>query len=146
VAETTSYSTGTRYGDVAITPSTMPRSADPPHRVVRDVTEQKRMEGEVRQLQKLEAIGRRRRIAHGLHNILRCDHRRWQHAAQDVQDNRQAEPGRRDRQSRRARGESYAPVLAFGAAEVLQPQVLDLNGVVRNLETMLGGSSARTSR
>jgi len=36
----------------------MRKMADPPHRVVRDVTEQKRWKESVRQLQKLEAIGR----------------------------------------------------------------------------------------
>jgi len=137
--ETTSYSTGTRYGDVAITP-VYDAQDRPIHLIgsVRDVTEQKRMEGEVRQLQKLEAIGRLSGgIAHDFNNILGVIIGVGNMLLKDVQDT----DSRSQVEEIVKAGERGANLtrqfLAFGRQQVLQPQVLDLNGVVRNLETML---------
>ena len=138
--ETTPYKTGTRYGDVAITP-VYDAHGRPIHLIgsVRDVTEQKRMEGEVRQLQKLEAIGRLSGgIAHDFNNILGVIIGVGNMLLKEIEDG--------DRRSQVEEivkaGERGANLtrqfLAFGRKQVLQPQVLDLNEVVRNLETMLG--------
>ena len=137
--ETTPYPTGTRYGDVAITP-VFDAQGQAKYLVgsVRDVTEQRRMEGEVRQLQKLEAIGRLSAgIAHDFNNILGVILGVGNMLVKDIQD-----PGERSQVEEIVQaGERGALLtrqfLAFGRKQMLQPEIVDLSEVVRQLEKLL---------
>jgi len=137
--ETTPYPTGTRYGDVAITP-VFDAQGQAKYLVgsVRDVTEQRRMEGEVRQLQKLEAIGRLSAgIAHDFNNILGVILGVGNMLAKDIKD-----PSERGQVEEIVEaGERGALLtrqfLAFGRKQMLQPEIVDLSEVVRQLEKLL---------
>jgi two-component system, cell cycle sensor histidine kinase and response regulator CckA len=137
--ETTVYPTGTRYGDVAITP-VFDAQGQAKYLVgsVRDVTEQRRMEGEVRQLQKLEAIGRLTAgIAHDFNNILGVILGVGNMLAKDIKD-----PDERGQVEEIVEASERGAVLtrqflAFGRKQMLQPEIVELNDVVGQLEKML---------
>ncbi len=107
--------------------------------VKRDVTDVRRMEEQLRQSQKMEAVGRLAGgIAHDFNNLLTaisgyCDLlllRLPRHSALrgEVEEIRKAG----DRATVLTR-----QLLAFSRRQVLQPKILDLNAVVRNMEQML---------
>jgi two-component system cell cycle sensor histidine kinase/response regulator CckA len=137
--ETTVFPAGTRHGDVAITP-VYDAQGRPKYLIgsVRDITDRKRMEDEVRQLQKLEAVGRLSGgIAHDFNNILGVIVGVGTMLLKDLED-----PDKRSQLEEIVRaGERGAKLtqqfLAFSRKQLLQPQVLDLNEVVRGLESML---------
>ncbi len=107
--------------------------------VFTDLSERKQLEGQLLQAQKMEAVGRLAGgVAHDFNNMLTAivgfsdllmsgfqldDPRR-----DDVQEIRKA--------AERA-GALTRQLLAFSRRQVLQPQVLDLNGTIANLEKML---------
>ena len=105
-----------------------------------DITERRRLEEQLRQSQKLEAVGRLAGgVAHDFNNLLTvitgsCDlilceaERLGPELRQDVEQIRQA--------SRRA-SELTRQLLAFSRRQILQPQVISLSGVVRGIEAML---------
>ena len=137
--ETTPYPAGTRHGDVAITPVFDPQGL-PKYLIgsVRDITERRRMEEQVRQLQKLDAIGQLSGgIAHDFNNILGVIVGVGNMLLQDV-----TEPDQRGQIDEILHaGERGAALtrqfLAFSRKQVLQPEILDLNAGIRNLEKML---------
>lgn len=137
--ETTPYPAGTRHGDAAITP-VFDAQGQPKFLIgsVRDMTEQRGMEEQVRQLQKLEAVGQLSGgIAHDFNNILCVIVGVGNMLRQDVK-----EPDQRGQIDEILQaGERGAALtrqfLAFSRKQVLQPEVLDLNAGIKNLEKML---------
>ena len=105
---------------------------------IEDITERKRMEEEVRQLQKLEAIGRLSGgIAHDFNNILSVIVGVGNTLLPELTD-----PDHRQQVEEIIRaGERGAGLtrqfLAFSRKQVLQPELLDLNDVIHHLEPML---------
>lgn len=107
--------------------------------IARDVTERKQLEDQLRQAQKMEAIGQLAGgIAHDFNNLLTAitgysdlTLKRLPH------DN----PLRRNVEEVKKAGERAASLtrqlLAFSRKQVLQPKVLDLNAVVSDMEKML---------
>jgi two-component system, cell cycle sensor histidine kinase and response regulator CckA len=122
---------------------------DAPYAVVAsfaDITERKRAEQELRkseiqlrQSQKMEAIGQLAGgVAHDFNNILTAI-RSFTELALDALE--PEHPVRADLTEIRAAADRAAALtrqlLAFGRKQLLQPQVLDLNEVVRNIQSML---------
>lgn len=106
---------------------------------VRDRTEVERLEANVRQLQKMEAVGRLAGgIAHDFNNLLTVIDG---YARMTLEDMAAAEPLRGSLEEilkAVARATSLTrQILAFSRRHSAQPQVLDLNQVVRNMEKML---------
>jgi PAS domain S-box-containing protein len=104
-----------------------------------DITEQRRAEEQLRQSQRLEAVGRLAGgIAHDFNNLLTVITGRTQILLSRL---RSADPATRDlelisRTAERAGGLTKQ-LLAFSRRQILQPQVLDLNAVVENTSAML---------
>jgi PAS domain S-box-containing protein len=109
------------------------------HGIARDVTERKQLEEQLRQAQKMEAVGRLAGgIAHDFNNLLTAitgysDLTLRRLAADDSL--------RRNVEEIKKAGERAASLtrqlLAFSRKQVLQPKVLDLNAVVSDMEKML---------
>jgi two-component system cell cycle sensor histidine kinase/response regulator CckA len=107
--------------------------------VKRDVTDVRRMEEQLRQSQKMEAVGRLAGgVAHDFNNLLTAIS-----GYSDLLLHRLPEYStlRRDVEEIRKAGDRAAALthqlLAFSRRQVLQPKVLDLNAVVRSMEPML---------
>lgn len=107
--------------------------------VVNDLTEHQDLEEQLRQLQKLEAIGRLAGgIAHDFNNLLTVilgySHLLLRQLGND-------EPMRADVEEIKKAGERAESLtrqlLAFSRRQVLQPRVLDLNSVVGEISNML---------
>jgi len=107
--------------------------------VVEDITEQRRLEEQLRQAQKMEVIGRLAGgVAHDFNNILTVilGHSDLLLKAMAVR-----EPLRQHVEELRAAGQRAAALtrqlLAFSRKQTLQPQVLNLNDLIANLSKML---------
>jgi PAS domain S-box-containing protein len=109
--------------------------------ICQDVTEQRRLEDQLRQSQKMEAVGRLAGgVAHDFNNLLTVIQ-----GYADVLRNDSAVEGHADRieaieQIRIASQRAAAltrQLLAFSRQQILQPKVLELNAVVFNLVPML---------
>ena len=107
--------------------------------VGRDITEMKRMEERLLQSHKMEAVGRLAGgVAHDFNNLLTVitgySELLLSHLGED-------DPRREEAEQIRKAGNRAAALtrqlLAFSRRQVLQPEVLDLNRVVQELETML---------
>jgi two-component system, cell cycle sensor histidine kinase and response regulator CckA len=107
--------------------------------ILEDTSERKRLEAQLRQAQKMEAVGRLAGgIAHDFNNLLavimghsdliRAVLRKGDRLAHDVEQIRRA--------SERA-ATLTRQLLAFSRRQFLQPQVIDVNTLVGNLATML---------
>jgi two-component system cell cycle sensor histidine kinase/response regulator CckA len=105
-----------------------------------DTTEQRSLEDQLRQSQKMEAIGRLAGgVAHDFNNLLTVilgfGEMLLSRTATD-------DPSRSDLEEICRAGERAAALtkqlLAFSRRQVLQPTILDLNEVLRNMTTMLG--------
>ena len=108
--------------------------------IVRDVGERKRLEAQLRQSQKLEAVGRLAGgVAHDFNNLLTVilGHSDLALSGMETGDRR-----RRDIEDIREAGARAAvltnQLLAFSRKQVLQPKVLNVNNAVANLTKMLG--------
>ena len=107
--------------------------------VIADVTERTQLEEQLRQSQKMEAVGRLAGgIAHDFNNLLtviRC-HADLIHGALDTNDPRREDAAEITRSSDRAAALTRQ-LLAFSRKQVLEPRVVDMNEVVGNMEKML---------
>jgi two-component system cell cycle sensor histidine kinase/response regulator CckA len=104
-----------------------------------DITESKRLEDELRQAQKMEAVGRLAGgIAHDFNNILTVIASSAHFLLNDLDE---GDPRRDDAQQIAKAGERAAALtqqlLAFSRRQVLQPELLDLNKVVRDMQQLL---------
>ncbi len=107
--------------------------------IVTDITERKNLEAQLRQSQKMEAIGQLAGgIAHDFNNMLTVINGYGELMLLSLPI---GEPHRVSVEQIREAGERAATLtrhlLAFSRKQVLQPKVLDLNAVVANMDTML---------
>ena len=105
----------------------------------RDVTERVQLEQQLRQAQKMEAVGRLAGgIAHDFNNILTAI---TGYADLLLEDLAAKDPRRQDAEEIRKASDRAAgltrQLLAFSRQQVLQPRVVDLNALVSELEKML---------
>ena len=108
--------------------------------VLKDIGERRRLEEQLRQSQKMEAVGRLAGgIAHDFNNLLTVIAGRAQLILSRL---RPEEPIHRDATLVRTTADRAAvltqQLLTFSRKQVLQPQVLNLNAVVTAMEPMLG--------
>jgi two-component system cell cycle sensor histidine kinase/response regulator CckA len=108
--------------------------------VVQDVTERRQLEEQLRQSQKMEAVGRLAGgVAHDFNNLLTAILGYSDLVISGLPEN---SPLRADAEEIRRAGERAASLtrqlLAFGRKQMLEPCVLDLNVLVTNLGRMLG--------
>jgi two-component system, cell cycle sensor histidine kinase and response regulator CckA len=108
--------------------------------IVRDVADRKRLEAELHQSQKLEAVGRLAGgVAHDFNNLLTVilGHSDLALSRTDL-----SEKNRGDFENIRGAGARAAlltkQLLAFSRKQMLQPRVLDVSAAVANLTKMLG--------
>jgi PAS domain S-box-containing protein len=107
--------------------------------MVQDVTEQRSLENQYRQAQRLEAVGRLAGgVAHDFNNILTAISGYSDLLLEEMEP---ADPKRQDVEEIKAAAFRAAgltrQLLTFSRKQVLETRVLDLNGVVQNLEKML---------
>ncbi len=107
--------------------------------IARDVTERVQLEQQLRQAQKMEAVGRLAGgIAHDFNNILTAI---TGYSDLLLEDLAASDPRRQDAAEVRKAADRAAgltrQLLAFSRQQVLQPRVLDLNALVSELEKML---------
>jgi PAS domain S-box-containing protein len=105
----------------------------------RDITTQKRLEEQLRQSQKMEAIGQLAGgVAHDFNNILTVIHGHASLLAASGLD----EPGARSAQQIAQAAERAAgltrQLLTFSRRQLIQPKRLDMNKIVGNMTDMLG--------
>lgn len=108
--------------------------------VLRDVSRQRQMEEEFRQAQKMEAVGRLAGgIAHDFNNLLTVIGASSDFLLQDI--NGDAKELAQDiREIKRATDRAASltrQLLTFSRRQLVKPQLLDLNSVVSEMETML---------
>jgi PAS domain S-box-containing protein len=107
--------------------------------LIEDVTEQRTLESQFRQAQRMEAVGRLAGgVAHDFNNVLTAITGYSDLLLEELEP---ADPKRRDVEEIKAAGLRAASLtrqlLAFSRTQVLQTRVLDVNGVVRGVEKML---------
>jgi two-component system, cell cycle sensor histidine kinase and response regulator CckA len=119
--------------------SVSPMSEDSVVWIARDVTERRELEEQLRQAQKMEAVGRLAGgVAHDFNNLLTVIN-----GYSDITIGRlpAEDPLRLHIEEVRKAGERAAgltrQLLAFSRKQVLRPEVIDLNEVVREMEKML---------
>jgi two-component system, cell cycle sensor histidine kinase and response regulator CckA len=107
---------------------------------VRDVTERKNLEDQLRQAQKMEAVGQLAGgVAHDFNNLLTAiiGNGELLLRAIEPEDPRRLDVLEINRAAHRA-ATLVRQLLAFSRKQVLQPRVVDLNTVVTDLSAMLG--------
>jgi PAS domain S-box-containing protein len=107
--------------------------------IVRDVTEQRRLQAQLLQAQKMEAVGRLAGgVAHDFNNLLTVIISYTDLLLEDLD---RDDPKREDLAAVRKAAEGAAALthqlLAFSRKQVLQPRVLDLNATVASTEKLL---------
>ena len=108
--------------------------------VLRDVSRQRQFEEEFRQAQKMEAVGRLAGgIAHDFNNLLTVIGASSDFLLHDLRDQSSSlSADVREIKAATNRAASLTrQLLAFSRRQLVQPQMLDLNAVVREMETML---------
>jgi PAS domain S-box-containing protein len=106
---------------------------------LRDITEQRQLEAQLRQAQKMEAVGRLAGgIAHDFNNILTAITGYTQMLLDDLAPR---DPRREELQEIRAAADRASSLtrqlLAYSRRQLLQPRVLNLNSVVHAMESLL---------
>ena len=105
----------------------------------RDITERRRLEEQLRQAQKMEAVGQLAGgVAHDFNNLLTAI---LGYCNLMLDDLSQDDPKRPDLEEIKSAGERAAALtrqlLAFSRRQMLQPQIVDLNALVRQMEKLL---------
>jgi PAS domain S-box-containing protein len=129
-----------RVGEFAATPQMREGQLVGILGTARDVTERVSLEQQLRQAQKMEAIGRLAGgVAHDFNNILTAITGFADLVLEDLgaQDPRRRDVAEIARAAERAAGLTRQ-LLAFSRQQVMQAQVLDLNALVAGTEAMLG--------
>ncbi len=105
--------------------------------VMRDVAERRRTEDQVRQAQKLESVGRLAGgVAHDFNNLLTVINGYAQMLLEQVDGEARVCAEQISKAGTQAAGLTQQ-LLAFSRKQVLRPEPIDLNAVVRDTETML---------
>ncbi len=107
---------------------------------IRDVSERKVLEEQLRQAQKMEAVGQLAGgVAHDFNNLLTAiiGNAELLLRTIDLEDRRRLDVLEINRAAHRA-ATLTRQLLAFSRKQVLQPRIVDLNGVVAELTAMLG--------
>ncbi len=107
--------------------------------IIVDITERKQFEGQLQQARRMEAVGRLAGgIAHDFNNLLTIIKGYTELASMRAKDlpELRADIERIEDASERASG-LVRQLLAFSRRQVLQPKVLDLNGIVVGLDKLL---------
>jgi PAS domain S-box-containing protein len=108
--------------------------------LAQDVTRHKQLQAQFQQAQKMEAVGRLAGgVAHDFNNLLTAilGQTHLMRTRPDLQASIAEEVAEIDKAATRAAGLTRQ-LLAFSRQQVLQPQVLDLNHVIADMEKMLG--------
>jgi PAS domain S-box-containing protein len=131
---------GYRMGEFAATPQFREGRLWGVLGIARDITERLSLEQQLRQAQKMEAVGRLAAgVAHDFNNILTAITGYAQLLLEDLGPN---DPHREDVDEIRKAADRAAgltrQLLAFSRQQILQPTVLDLNTLVGETESMLG--------
>jgi PAS domain S-box-containing protein len=107
--------------------------------VAQDITEQRELEEQLRQSQKMEAIGKLAGgVAHDFNNLLTAIIGHTELSLSQLEaDNPSGEALQEISKAAQRAATLTSQLLAFSRKQILQPKVLNLNGVVSNLEKML---------
>ena len=106
--------------------------------VVRDLTRQKELEAQLRQAQKMEAVGRLAGgVAHDFNNLLTAITGYSEFLIAGLTDERLSRHADEIRKAAARAAALTGQLLAFSRRQVLQPRVLDLNAVVSDMDMML---------
>jgi PAS domain S-box-containing protein len=139
--ETSEYPKGRLTGEVSVAP-VFDAAGNCTHLVgsVRDVTERRQLEAQLRQAQKMESIGQLAGgIAHDFNNLLTVINGMAELALTQLPDGMPRI--QRDLQEIRRAGERAAALtrqlLAFGRKQILQPRIIDINATVVEMGTLL---------
>lgn len=103
-----------------------------------DVTERKKLEEQLRQSQKMEAVGQLAGgVAHDFNNLLTVITGYSDLLLLSIEQEKQRQDIEQIKKAARQAASLTRQLLAFSRKQVLQPQVLDLNQVVADMEKML---------
>ncbi|HEX4526935.1 MAG TPA: PAS domain S-box protein [Gaiellaceae bacterium] len=106
--------------------------------VVRDLSRQKELEVQLRQAQKMEAVGRLAGgIAHDFNNLLTAIAGYSEFLVEGVTDPRLRRHAEEIKKASERAAALTGQLLAFSRRQVLQPRVLDLNSIVSDMDMML---------
>jgi two-component system cell cycle sensor histidine kinase/response regulator CckA len=106
--------------------------------IARDLTHTKALETQLRQAQKMEAVGRLAGgIAHDFNNLLTAISGYSEFLSDGLEDERLRRHADEIRKAAARAASLTGQLLAFSRRQVLQPRVLDLNAVVSDMDMML---------
>jgi PAS domain S-box-containing protein len=106
--------------------------------VVRDLSKQKELEAQLRQAQKMEAVGRLAGgIAHDFNNLLTAISGYSEFLYSGLEDDRLRRHAEEIKKASARAAALTGQLLAFSRRQVLQPRVLDLNAVVSDMDSLL---------